>query len=104
LLEIKHKGTVYLPNVFTPNGDGINDKFIVYSSNEINMIDRLRIYDRWGELLFELSNFPPNDPLYGWDGNHDGLKMMPAVFVYTVEWTDYTGEKHLEKGDVTLLR
>jgi gliding motility-associated-like protein len=103
-LEIRRKGSVFLPNVFSPNGDGINDKWIVYSSPEITKIDRMRIYDRWGEMLFELSDFPPNDPAKGWDGSSHDLKMLPAVFVYTVEWTDLAGERHFERGDVTLVR
>ncbi len=104
ILEIKRRGEVYLPNVFTPNGDGINDKFIVYSSPEIITIDRMLIYDRWGEMLFEIKNFPPNDAQFGWNGNLNSQHLNPAVFVYAVEWTDLEGTKHIEHGDVTLIR
>ena len=104
VLEIKRKGQIYIPNVFTPNGDGINDRFMVFSSPEIISIDHLLIYDRWGELLFEETNFAPNDFQYGWNGIFRNQHLNPAVFVYVVEWTDREGEKHIEKGDVTLLR
>ncbi|MBK8483207.1 MAG: gliding motility-associated C-terminal domain-containing protein [Saprospiraceae bacterium] len=104
LLEIKYIGTVYVPNVFTPNGDGINDQFTVFASKEINTIDRLRIFNRWGELLYELLNFPPNVSHYGWDGNFQMQKMLSGVYIYTIDWTDLKGEKHIEFGDVTLIR
>ena len=42
--------------------------------------------------------------MFGWDGKFSDQKMSPAVFVYTVEWTDLAGDKHLERGDVTLMR
>lgn len=61
ILTIVRRGNVYLPNVFSPNGDGINDRVTVFSSPEVKKIDRFRIYDRWGELLFQQSVFPPND-------------------------------------------
>lgn len=103
-LEIRQRGQVWLPNVFTPNGDGVNDHFVVFSSAEIKIIDRMRIFDRWGELLFELKDFTPNTERFGWNGRNQNQAMNPGVFIYTVEWTDTEGDKHLEYGDVSLLR
>jgi gliding motility-associated-like protein len=104
ILQIIRRGKIFIPNVFSPNGDGINDKIIIFSSPEIVRIDRFRIFTRWGELVFEESNFPPNDFNHGWDGLYKNQKMKPAVFVFTVEWTDLLGEKRLERGDFTLIR
>lgn len=104
LLQIRKRGDVFIPNVFTPNGDGVNDRFTVFSTPEIKEIQRLRLYDRWGQLLYELKNFPPNDESYGWDGNFRNQKSNPAVFVCTVEWIDSEGELHILSGDVTLIR
>lgn len=104
VLNILKKGKIYLPNVFSPNGDGINDKFTVYSSPEISIIDKLFIYSRWGEKVFQLSDFPPNDLYYGWDGVFNFKQMMPGVYSYLVIWTDHSGEQHLTAGDVTLIR
>ena len=104
ILDIRRRGTIYIPNVFTPNGDGINDKFTVFSSPEIKSVDRLLIFDRWGELLYEASNLPTNDPHSGWDGRFRSKDMNAAVFVYLVEWTDLEGEKRMERGDGTLVR
>ncbi len=104
ILEIRHRGKVYVPNVFSPNGDGVNDKLIVFSSPEIKRIDRFRIYSRWGELVFEELAFAPNSAEYGWDGRLKGQPMNPEVFIYTLEWTDTEMEKHTESGDITLIK
>lgn len=104
VLEIRKRGNVYVPNAFTPNGDGVNDRFTVYASPEVKSIKRLRIYDRWGELVFEQSDFPPNDPVYGWDGHFNGHPAGPAVFACTVEWLDGEGDSHILAGDATLVR
>lgn len=104
ILQIRKRGDVFIPNVFTPNGDGVNDRFTVFSTPEIKEIQRLRLFDRWGQMVYELRNFPPNDLSYGWDGNFRNQKSNPAVFVCTVEWIDAEGELHILSGDVTLLR
>jgi gliding motility-associated-like protein len=103
-LIIKRIAKVYVPNVFSPNSDGLNDKFTVYSNDEVKIIDQLRIYDRWGEFIFELNNFPPNDSHYGWDGTFRNRLIHPGVYVFTVIWTDLDGSKRKLSGDVTLLK
>lgn len=103
-LIIKRIAKVYVPNVFSPNSDGLNDKFTVYSNDEVKIIDQLRIYDRWGEFIFELNNFPPNDSHYGWDGTFRNRLVHPGVYVFTVIWTDLDGTKRKLSGDVTLLK
>lgn len=104
LLNIKRSGNVFIPNVFSPNGDGINDLEIIFSSPEIKIIDQFSIYDRWGEKLFQKSHFPPNDPTFGWNGYSRNLPLNPDVFVYIVEWTDLLKNKHVERGNVTLVK
>lgn len=85
LLQIRKRGDVFIPNVFTPNGDGVNDRFTVFSTPEIKEIQRLRLYDRWGQLLYELKNFPPNDVSYGWDGNFRNQNQI-LLFLF-VPWS-----------------
>lgn len=104
VLEIRKRGNVYIPNAFTPNGDGVNDRFVVYASPEISLIRRLQIYDRWGELVFEQRDFPPNVDIYGWDGNFKGQAVNPAVFSCVVDWVDNEGDSHVLSGDATLIR
>ena len=104
ILEILGEGEVFVPNVFSPNGDGINDKISVYADKDVHLIDVFRIFDRWGEMMYENTSFPPNDPNIGWDGNLRGTPVRPAVFAYYLEWTDKLGGKHKDYGDVTLVR
>ena len=62
------------------------------------------IFDRWGEQLFEVRNFQPNDPAFGWDGTFKGEDMDPSVFVYMIEIAFVDGRKITYKGDVTLVK
>lgn len=94
---------VFLPNTFTPNGDGKNDVFYPRSAG-ISLIKSFRIYNRWGELLFERSNIEPNDETNAWDGSYKGEHPRSDVFVYVVEAVCSTGQPILIKGDVTIVR
>ncbi len=104
LLRLLRVGQVFIPNVFTPNGDGINDKLMVFSNPNVKRILSLEIFDRWGERVFELFDFPPNNPEFGWDGRFRGSEMNPAVFVYRAEAELVDGEIVYLEGDVTLFR
>ncbi len=95
---------VYIPNVFSPNGDGLNDIFYLQSNNEITIVSSLRIYDRWGNEVFEEFDFLPDDPEHGWDGTHKGELMNPAVFIYVAEVQTLRGETVQLQGDITLVR
>jgi gliding motility-associated-like protein len=96
---------VYIPNIFSPNGDGENDEFTIFADQKaVVNIHYLQVYSRWGELLWERHDFPPNDVSLGWDGTFQGLPMNPAVFVYQAELEFIDGRKELFKGDVTLER
>jgi gliding motility-associated-like protein len=94
---------VYLPNTFTPDGNGVNDVFYPRGRGIAN-IDHFRIYDRWGEVVFERNNIAVDDKNNGWDGKKGGRALSPDIFVYTVEATCDTGEPIKWQGDVMLLR
>ena len=81
-----------------------NDVFTIYAGDGVKQINVLRIFDRWGELVYEGYNFPPNDPLFGWDGIFRGEPMNPAVFAYYTIVDFIDGKQRLYKGDVTLAR
>jgi len=94
---------VFIPNAFTPNGDGRNDILMVRGTG-ILAVKSFRIFNRWGEIIFEKNNFPPNNPIYGWDGMVKGQKVAPDVFVYTAEVICDNGTPYVFKGNVTLLK
>lgn len=95
---------VFIPNTYTPNGDGINDVWHVFGGPDVANIKVMRVYDRWGEPIFEGTDIQPNDPVFGWDGTFKGQDMNSAVFVYYVVVEFIDGYEQEYKGDVTLLR
>jgi len=98
-------GTVYVPNAFTPNGDGANDRFTFYSDNGSGeIIESLQIFDRWGNLLFDTQEVWLNDESAGWDGTYNGKVMESGVMTYYGVVRFGNGVRKTYKGDVTLLR
>ncbi len=85
------------PNAFSPNGDGQNDIFHVFSDCEIE-INYFRIYNRWGQLLYDA-----NDLSTGWDGTYQNILQPIGTYVYVVGYDNLSGPQ-IEKGDITLLR
>ncbi len=94
---------VYVPNAFSPDGDGLNDVFMVRGRG-IARVTYFRVFNRWGELVFEAANFKPNDPKYGWDGKVKGKAGGPEVFVYTWEAVCENGALFSGKGNVSLIK
>jgi gliding motility-associated-like protein len=90
-------------NVFTPNGDGANDRFYPQGVGSFP-IKHFMIYDRWGEVVFSASNIAANDASAGWDGTFKGQLIKPDVYVYVMDALCENGEKVVIRGDVTLIR
>lgn len=96
---------VYIPNVFSPNGEGDNDVFYIFAKEgSVNVIHNFAIYDRWGDEIFYVQNALPNDPRFGWDGKYRGQVPNSAVFVYFAEIEMADGRIEIFKGDVVLMR
>ncbi len=74
----------FVPNTFSPNGDGVNDVFYVRGKG-LHIIPSMVIYNRWGQIVFEKRDFAPNDPSAGWDGTINGKKAPVDVYIYTIE-------------------
>lgn len=94
---------VFIPNTFSPNGDGANDVFFPRGSG-IFSIKLLRIFNRWGEVVFEKVNFLPNDASAGWDGTMKGQKLNSDVYVYTAEILCENNTPMIVNGNIALLR
>lgn len=95
---------LYIPNAFSPNGDGYNDFFTVYADKDVAFVEYLMVMNRWGGQVFLEENFPPNVPMMGWDGKLDGQPLDPAVFTYVAKVKFVDGISELYKGDLSLLR
>ena len=101
---VRKNSNVYIPNSFSPNNDGINDLFMIFSGKGVEEVVNFSIFNRWGEMVFQQNNFQPNDDIYGWDGNFYGQPMNPGVFVYSAEIKMIGGEVVIFKGEVNLIR
>ena len=91
--------SIYVPNVFTPNGDGQNDALIVQSNRQDFTIHHFSVFSRSGSLVFE--------SIFGdvsWDGSHSGAPLPSGVYVYRLDAADESGEVRTSFGDITLLR
>ena len=92
-----------IPNVIDPTST-TNNGFTVYGNEEVTEILLMRIYDRWGNMMFAKTNFAPNDPQLGWDGKFNDREIAQGVYVYLIELLMKSGEKRIFTGDVTVLR
>ena len=104
-LRIRDSIAVYIPNVFTPNGDALNEVFTVFARPGTQVIvDVFRVFNRWGELVYEGKNMTPGDYAQGWDGQVRGKDAPADVYVWYAELRLPDGAVEQRQGDVTLLR
>lgn len=93
---------VFIPNAFTPDGDGLNDILMVRGTG-IKIVKKFIIFNRWGEVVFDKQNFNVNDSRFGWDGKIRGVKASPDVYVYLVEVACENDTIYSYKGNVTII-
>ncbi len=96
-ITLREDYTIYLPNTFTPDKDGLNDVFYVYGENFYNL--KMEIFDRWGTLLFA-----SGDQRLGWDGSFRGTPCKQDTYIYKVSYTGLDRKTYHLTGHVNLLR
>lgn len=94
---------VYAPNVIHPAVENVNSRFMLYTREPVPL-QWLRIYDRWGSLVFETHDIMTNDPAPGWDGYAEQRMAPPGVYVFIASLEYLPGRTFLLKGDLTLIR
>ena len=94
---------IFIPNTFSPNADGSNDVFYPRGTG-VFKIKNLRIFNRWGEVVFDRSSFDANNPSSGWDGTSKGAKMNSDVFVYTLQVICDNGSVLTYNGNIALIK
>jgi len=104
LVTVNKERHFFVPNAFSPNGDGINDVLLPFGGPDVAVIRSFNIFDRWGEQLHTASSFAPNDPEFGWDGRFKGKKAQSGVYVYhaVVEFIDGIVIEY--NADITLIK
>lgn len=96
---------LYIPNVFSPNRDGVNDYFTVYGeAKRINRIASFEVFNRWGQLLYQENDLPIGGAGSGWDGRTKGQVVDQGVYLYRIEVEFLDGTIREFGGDVTVLR
>jgi len=103
LVTVQKRRNVYIPNSFSPNGDGLNDLFTVATGEDVANILSLKIFNRWGAQIYGIENMGP-DELIGWDGNFGGEKADVGIYVFVSEVLFKDGFKQIYRGDLTLFR
>jgi len=104
LIKVKCENTnVFMPNTFSPNADGNNDIFYPRGIG-IEYIKALRVFNRWGEIVFERNNFSANNPSMGWDGTYKGKPANNDVYVYQLELYCLNGDLIRFDGNIALIR
>lgn len=103
---INHDRTVYIPNVFRPgSGDSRNQLFQVFTSDEVEMVEDLQIFNRWGDRMFSIdAPYDPRSVVVGWDGIYRGELATTEVYMYWIRVRFTDGTQGFFNGDVTLLR
>lgn len=105
LVNFKSCYTSYIPNAFSPNGDGENETFRIYPASDVTKIKSFKVFNRWGEAVFIANDFLPVDAeRYAWDGKVKGRAVPSSVFVYYIEIETEKGDVYVQRGDVTLMR
>jgi gliding motility-associated-like protein len=93
----------FVPNTFSPNGDGKNETFYPRGTGLYN-VKSMTVFNRWGQIVFDRRNFAINDPTLGWNGMFNGQKASADVYVYIIEVLCENNTVIPIKGNVTLLR
>jgi gliding motility-associated-like protein len=99
LVTVIPQHQLYIPNAFTPNGNGTNDVWEIFGNKKAWKAVDAQIFDRWGEKIFEST-----DINFTWDGKYRGQLVEPGVYVYTVKVTFVDGNTVSNKGSITIIR
>jgi gliding motility-associated-like protein len=105
VVHVDKNRKIFAPTAFSPNNDGANDNFNLFSGAGTRRILTFKIFNRWGTMMFQRTNMLPLDAINGaWDGMFQGREASTDTYVWFAEIEFEDGEKEIFKGDVALLR
>ena len=104
-VRVDRKRNVFIPTAFSPNNDAVNDQLQIFTGPGVEAIERVAIYDRWGELVYEALDLPTGGfgQTVGWDGNFRGRLVDAGAYVYIAEIRFLDGAEFTYKGSVTVV-
>lgn len=103
-IRVRREYNLYVPNVISANGDGVNDYFVIKANAALESIDRIDIYDRWGGRTYGREKVSRSELDKLWDGTFNGEKVNPGVFTYVIVARFIDGTLKDFGGDITVLR
>lgn len=105
-VELDANRNIYIPNVFSPNGDGPNDEFRIFACRGVRAIKSAQVFDRWGGMVFNATDVPPacEGGSILWDGRVNGRLAEQGVYVYLIEVEFLDGVTLLYRGDIAVIR
>ena len=103
-IKVLKNRNVFAPNVFSPNDDQINDWFKLFGSGQIKMVDYLKIFDRWGGMVFQNKHFDFYQESQWWNGKVNEQAVLPGVYVWIAEVEFLDGEHLILSGDLSLVK
>ncbi|HRQ28896.1 MAG TPA: gliding motility-associated C-terminal domain-containing protein [Saprospiraceae bacterium] len=100
---VKEKPDIYIPNIFSPNGDQINDRFFVQGKPDIGNVALMEVFDRWGNRVFYSENLLLNDYATAWDGSFNGSRVTQGVYTYHIIMKSASNKLTHFTGDITVI-
>jgi len=101
-ITVSDEVDILFPNIFNPSGE-VNTKFFPTSNDESAIVNKISIFDRWGNKVFSNENFAVNTPTEGWDGYYKGNQVQQGVFVFYAEILFADGSTKSVSADITVL-
>ncbi len=102
-IYVEKERIALVPTGFTPNNDGVNDRLLVHGREGTRVLF-FRVFDRWGQLVYQGGEFNVNDPAFGWDGYFRGSPSPSGVYIWHIEVEYPDGVKETKNGQTTLIR
>jgi gliding motility-associated-like protein len=103
LIALCNKKSIYIPNTFSPNNDGVNDYFFPRANGSV-LVKSMTIFNRWGQIVYDKRNFYANGSANGWDGKYNNVLQKPDVYVYILKLVCANNESFTQRGNITLIR
>jgi gliding motility-associated-like protein len=95
---------IVFPNIFNPTSGAGNNIFSIPENESISIVESFQIFDRWGQIIFEASNYSPIETTIGWDGKKGSENASEGVYVFYLKYFNNNGDIKIHAGDITLIR
>ncbi len=95
---------LYMPTIFSPNGDGVNDFFFLQSLSNTATVQQFKVIDRWGNLVFSISDVPINTPELGWDGTFKNKPVAAGAYIWVADIMYLDGKVEKRTGSVKVSK